>query len=208
MAISHLLFNSSKPSLRMPAAPLSQTLHHGDHFWQEPGATPAGIEDSNSKPELNTAGKANKGGRFMQNSIAILAVAISLLLGVAGIAAAQDSTTTTQTTTSTTTSSDNGTNNHGDVRTLTGCLRQGDDAGEYQLLTQNGSKWELKSDAVNLSQHVGHTVAVTGAVANSSMHDMKEDAKKAASEHGMKASPEHGHLTVTDLNMVSSSCSQ
>ncbi len=144
----------------------------------------------------------------MRNRIAILAVGLGLLLSVAGIAAAQDSTTTTQQTTTTTTTSDNSSNNHGDVRTLTGCLRQGEDSGEYELVTQNGGSWELKSDAVNLAQHVGHTVAITGAVSNSGMHDMKEDAKKTASEHGMKASPEHGHLTVTDLNMVSTSCSQ
>jgi hypothetical protein len=56
---------------------------------------------------------------------------------------------------------------------------------------------------------VGHTVTLTGAVAHSAMHNMKEDAKSEAKEHGMdKSATEHGHLTATNLSMVSSSCSQ
>jgi len=36
---------------------------------------------------------------------------------------------------------------------------------------------------------------------------MKEDAKREAQEHGMNnTSTEHGHLTVTDLNVVSRNC--
>ena len=73
---------------------------------------------------------------------------------------------------------------------------------------QNGSTWELKSDSTDLASHVGHTVTVTGAVPHATMHGMKEDAKGEAQEHGMdKSATEHGHLTVTNLSMVSSSCS-
>jgi hypothetical protein len=41
------------------------------------------------------------------------------------------------------------------------------------------------------------------------MHGMKEDAKDEAKEHGVdKDATEHGHMTVTNLSMVSESCHQ
>jgi hypothetical protein len=77
------------------------------------------------------------------------------------------------------------------------------------LKAKNGSTWELKSDQVALADHVGHTVSVTGVVSNRKMHNLKEDAKDAAKDTGMKKSnTEHGHMTVTDVQMVSSSCSE
>jgi hypothetical protein len=98
---------------------------------------------------------------------------------------------------------------HKKMRTLTGCLQKGEDAGEYQLTTKNGSTWEVKSDSVKLDYHVGHTVRLKGAVANAKVHGMKEDVKGEMKEHGVdKNAREHGHLTATDLTMVSSSCSK
>lgn len=144
----------------------------------------------------------------MKNRIALWAIAAGLLLTAAGIARAQD-TTTTQTTTTQTDQAGGANDTHSDVRTLTGCLRSGENAHEYELMGQDGSTWELRSDAVDLASHVGHTVTITGAVAHPTMHGMKEDTKKEAQEHGMdKSATEHGHLTVTNLSMVSSSCSR
>ncbi len=141
----------------------------------------------------------------MKNTIAVWMIAGGLLLASAGIAKAQQTTTTQQTTTSTTTSD----NPHSNVRTLTGCLQKGDSANEYALLGQDGSTWELRSDAVDLASHVGQTVTITGAVSHPTMHGMKEDTKREAQEHGMdKSATEHGHLTVTNLSMVSESCSR
>jgi hypothetical protein len=95
------------------------------------------------------------------------------------------------------------------TRTITGCLAKGDSANEFNLKTNDGSTWELKSDQVALASHVGHTVSVTGVVSNAKMHNLKEDAKDAAKDTGMKKeNTEHGHMTVTDVQMVSSSCSQ
>ena len=112
---------------------------------------------------------------------------------------------TTPPTEATPTSSDN---NRGDVRTLTGCLQKGDGTNEYQLTARDGSTWELRSDAVDMASHIGQTVTITGAVRHPDMHNMKEDAKREAQEHGVaKSSTEHGHMTVTDLTMVSNSCS-
>lgn len=135
----------------------------------------------------------------MRKCFVILGVTIGLVLMAAGSAAAQDSSMQTST-------NDTASNSHSNVRTVTGCLRRGEGSGEYELLGQNGSTWELHSDAVNLASHVGHTVTITGAVANSAMHNMKEDAKREAADAGASTSPEHGHLTVTDLTMVSDSC--
>jgi hypothetical protein len=93
------------------------------------------------------------------------------------------------------------------VRTMTGCLSQGKSANEFQLTTKNGSTWELRSDAVDLAKHVGHTVTVAGVVSHAKMHNLKEDAKQAGTDTGaMKQHPEHGHMEITDVRMVSDSC--
>ena len=95
------------------------------------------------------------------------------------------------------------------ARTITGCLSQGDDKDEFLLTGKNGSTWEVRSDAVSLAEHVGHTVSATGTVRAAAMHNMKEDAKDAAHDAGMKdKNSEHGHLQITDVKMVSDSCSK
>ncbi len=95
------------------------------------------------------------------------------------------------------------------TRNITGCLSQGDDKDEFLLTAQDGSTWEVRSDAVSLAPHVGHTVTATGTVRAAAMHNMKEDAKDAAQDAGMKKdNKEHGHLQVTDVKMVSDSCSK
>jgi hypothetical protein len=94
-----------------------------------------------------------------------------------------------------------------EVRTLTGCLTKAEGAHEYKLTTENGSTWELHSKTVRLSPHRGHTVTVTGKVRHADMHEAKEKAKDEMKEHGMdKDATEHGHLKVTNINMVSDSC--
>ena len=93
------------------------------------------------------------------------------------------------------------------VRSITGCLSQGDSDKEFKLTATNGSTWEVKSDAVNLAEHVGHTITAKGTVSNVTMHNLKEDTKDAAADTGMKKNnTEHGHLTVTSVKMVSDSC--
>jgi hypothetical protein len=129
----------------------------------------------------------------MKLKIAMTVVALFVFTSTAGLATAQDTTKTT----------------HKKTRTLTGCLQKGDDASEYKLTTPKGATWEIKSDTVKLGDHVAHTVTITGVVSNATLHGAKEDAKAEAKEHGMdKDSTEHGHMTVTDLKMVSDSCSK
>jgi hypothetical protein len=127
----------------------------------------------------------------MKVKIALAFLALFMFAGTAGLATAQDKTKTT----------------HKKTRTLTGCLQTGDSANEYKLTTAKGATWEIKSDSLKLGDHVGHTVTLTGVVSNAKMHGMKEDAKAEAKEHGMdKDSTEHGHMTVTNLTMVSDTC--
>jgi hypothetical protein len=117
--------------------------------------------------------------------------ALFMFAGTAGLATAQDTTKTT----------------HKKTRTLMGCLQKSDEANEYRLTTAKGATWEIKSDTLKLGDHVGHTVTLTGVVSNAKMHGIKEDAKAEAKEHGVdKDSTEHGHMTVTNLTMVSDTC--
>jgi hypothetical protein len=88
------------------------------------------------------------------------------------------------------------------VRTLTGCVTAGEKAGDYSLTAEDGSTWEISSKTVKLSPHVGHTVKVTGKVWHPEMHGAKEKAKDAVESNPV----EHGHLSVTNLIMVSETC--
>jgi hypothetical protein len=95
------------------------------------------------------------------------------------------------------------------VRTITGCLSKREGGDEYLLTGRNGSTWELHSSnsRVSLSKHVGQTVTATGVVSHQKLHNMKEDAKDAAADTGVKKdTAEHGHLKVTSMHSVSGSC--
>ena len=43
-------------------------------------------------------------------------------------------------------------------------------------------------------------------MANATAHGMKEDTKEEMKEHGMDTHAERGHMTVTNLSMVSDTC--
>ena len=121
-----------------------------------------------------------------RTKVAVWIVALTFLLSVAGTAKAKKTT-------------------HRKVRTVTGCLHK--DGDDYTLVTRTGGTWELKSDAVKLARHVGHTITITGVVSNAALHGVKEDLKGEAREHGVdKKSTEHGHMTVTNARMISHSC--
>jgi hypothetical protein len=127
----------------------------------------------------------------MKVKIAIVFLALLMFAGTAGLATAQNKTKTT----------------HKKTRTLSGCLQTGDDAKGYKLTTAKGGTWEIQSDSLKLGDHVGHAVTITGVVSNATLHGVKEDVKAEAKEHGVdKDSTEHGHLTVTNLTMVSDTC--
>ena len=90
---------------------------------------------------------------------------------------------------------------------LDGLFVEGRWRSRVKLTTENGSTWELRSKTVRLSPHTGHTVTVTGRVRTADLHGAKGKVKDEMKEHGMaKNSTEHGHLKVTNINMVSDSC--
>ncbi len=96
-----------------------------------------------------------------------------------------------------------------DTRSMTGCLSKGgeSDSKEFLLTASDGSTWEVRGDGVPLADHVGQTVSVTGAVKNTTAHNLKEDAKDVAQDaHMKKSNSEHGHMTVTDVQKVSDTC--
>jgi hypothetical protein len=95
------------------------------------------------------------------------------------------------------------------THTVTGCLQKADQANHFQLKGKDGSSWDLTSANASLADHVGHTVSVTGTVANAAAHGMKEGTKSMAHAAGVtKDNSETGEMKVSDVQMVSESCSQ
>jgi hypothetical protein len=90
-----------------------------------------------------------------------------------------------------------------DTQTVTGCLQKGQETGGYTLTGDDGKLWELSSRRVELAEHVGHKVTLTGHAAQVS--DAKEK-EIATSEQQETSGKEHGDLRVTSLKMVSDSC--
>ena len=120
----------------------------------------------------------------MKIKIAVL-LSVCLLLTVVGQLVAQDDAKTAAKT-----------------RTISGCLSKGDDKGEYHITASDGSRWDVKSDNVNLAEHVGHSVKATGVVSNATAHGVKEAVKTGVDSK----SKETGDIRVTELTMVSDSC--
>jgi len=75
------------------------------------------------------------------------------------------------------------------VRTLSGCLREGAGANEYALYGDNANSWEVVSNSVDLAAHVGQVVEIAYLP------------RSATGSNGANRP-----LVVTDLVMVSSSC--
>src|SRR5437868_8964525 len=87
-------------------------------------------------------------------------------------------------------------------KSVTGCLQKGDDPGEYSITGEDGKTYGLRSKSVDLSQHLGHKVTVTGTLGAESA----ETEKGEAEEHEKKEAAEAGDIRVTDLKMVSDKC--
>jgi hypothetical protein len=79
--------------------------------------------------------------------------------------------------------------------TVAGCLHNGTTTDVFVLTAKDGKGWDLSSKTVDISKHVGHTVSVTGTPVTTATTD------------GSAASATT-RLDVSDLKMVSESCSQ
>ena len=84
--------------------------------------------------------------------------------------------------------------------TVTGCLAQGAEANQYSIKGDDGKSYDLKSSSINLKEHVGHKVTVSGS-------PMREKASKAEAKTGTTGTTEENEmLRVRHLTMVSTSC--
>jgi len=94
------------------------------------------------------------------------------------------------------------------IKTLTGCLQKGHDAAEFSITAEDGKTWELSSKTVKLDEHVGHQVTVTGSVHHDSKAEEKAEEKKEGQMEKAGSKEEYGDLRVTDVKMVSETCSK
>ena len=80
---------------------------------------------------------------------------------------------------------------------LTGCLSKGMGKDTFSLKAKDGKTYQLTSSTVQLGQHVGHTVTVTGSPAMAGGGKGKDTATMAMAS---------GPVSVTKLSMVSETC--
>jgi hypothetical protein len=88
--------------------------------------------------------------------------------------------------------------------TVTGCLEKGTQPGETTITGADGKSYDLRSDSVKLAQHVGHQVTVTGTASSETKAEEKREGQvePAASKEAI------GNLSVTDLKMISKTCTK
>jgi hypothetical protein len=96
----------------------------------------------------------------------------------------------------------------GHAKTVTGCLQKGDEPGEFSITGEDGKTWGLRSSNVKLDQHVGHQVTVTGSAQRESKAQEKAEEKKEGQMENAAGKEEYGDLRVTNLKMVSDTCSK
>jgi hypothetical protein len=90
------------------------------------------------------------------------------------------------------------------AKTVTGCLQKGDQPGEITLTAADGRIYDLRSDSVKFDEHVGHQVAATGTVT----HQVKAEQKKEGQMENASSKAPFGDLNVTDVKMVSDTCTK
>jgi len=91
-------------------------------------------------------------------------------------------------------------------QTVTGCLQKGVEPVGFFIIGADNKHWELYSGKdISLADHVGHTVTVTGSIAKRSA---KEEEKSQPNEKKETGTREHSDLQVSNLKMVSETCSK
>jgi hypothetical protein len=88
--------------------------------------------------------------------------------------------------------------------TVTGCLEKGAKPGDVTITGTDGKSYDLQSDSVKLAEHIGHQVAVTG----TETREMKAEEKKEGQVEKASSKEAYGNLNVTDLKMVSETCTK
>jgi hypothetical protein len=90
------------------------------------------------------------------------------------------------------------------AKIVTGCIQKGEQPNTFSLTGDDGKTWDLRSSTVNLADHVGHQVTVSGSVTR----EAKAQEKKEGQVEKAAGKEELGELQVTDLKMVSQSCAK
>ena len=93
------------------------------------------------------------------------------------------------------------------TKSVTGCLQKGDEQGEFSITGADGKTWGLRKN-VKLEQHVSHQVTVTGSAHHESKAEEKSEEKKAGHVEKASGKEEYGDLSVSDLKMVSDTCTK
>jgi hypothetical protein len=119
-------------------------------------------------------------------------VLAGMLVGLMGIATAQDGSTIKPTPAT-------------DTRTITGCLTMTDD--EFVLTADGGGIWELVGNSVRLDGYTGNTVTITGIVSDPVLNGSQANARREAKVQSvLKHVAGYGHMTVTKLTWLSNTC--
>jgi hypothetical protein len=91
---------------------------------------------------------------------------------------------------------------------VTGCLQKGHEPGELSITSADGKTWNVSSKSVKLDEHVGHQVTLTGSAHHESKTEEKAEEKKEGQLEKAAGKEEYGDLRVTDLKMVSDTCTK
>jgi hypothetical protein len=97
------------------------------------------------------------------------------------------------------------------TKTVTGCLQKGDEPDEFMITGEDGKTWGLRpSGDVKLADHLGHKVTVTGAATRESKEEKAAEKKeeKEGKVESAAGKAEIGDIRVTNVTMLSTSCSQ
>jgi hypothetical protein len=88
--------------------------------------------------------------------------------------------------------------------TVTGCLLKGTQAGDASITGADGKSYDLRSDTVKLTPHIGHQVTITGTAGPEAKVEEKKEGQveKASSKEPI------GSLSVTDVKMISETCTK
>jgi hypothetical protein len=94
------------------------------------------------------------------------------------------------------------------IKTVTGCLQKGHEPGALSITGEDGKTWDVTSKSVRLDEHVGHQVTLTGSARRESKAQEKAEEKKEGQVEKAAGKEEYGDLRVTNLKMVSETCSK
>jgi hypothetical protein len=94
------------------------------------------------------------------------------------------------------------------AKTVTGCLQKGHELDEFSITGEDGKTWGLRSTNVKLDEHVGHQVTVSGSAHHETKAQEKAEGKNKDEMENAAGKEEYGDLRVTDLKMVSETCTK